>query len=60
MNDVAKALLSILLILAIIAYTVMNYVSGKTDTTMFIVCMAVLCLPLMNMINILIRQWKDR
>ena len=60
MKSTTKALLSILLILAVIGYTVMNYLSGKTETTAFLVFMAILCLPLVNMINILIQQLREK
>ena len=60
MNSVTKALLSIVLILAVIGYTVMNFIAGKTPLLTFVIFMAILCVPLVNMINILIQQLRDK
>lgn len=60
MKSTTKALLSIVLILAVIGYTVFNYVSGKTPLFTFLVFMVLLCLPLFNIINILIQQMKEK
>ena len=51
---------TIVLMLAVIGYTIYNYVSGRTDFTIFVVCMMLLCLPLLNIIRILIRDWKNK
>ena len=60
MNERTKVFLSILTILAVIGYTIFNYATGKINGTYFWVFMAILCIPLMNMVNILIREWKDK
>jgi len=60
MNDRTKTLLTILAMAAVIGYTIFNYVSGRIDTMYFFVFMAILCIPLLNMINILIREWKNK
>ena len=60
MNSPVKALLSILLILAVIGYTVINFLTGKTEFVPFLVFMVILCLPLFNMINILIQQLRKK
>ena len=53
-----KPILTILTVLIVMGYTVWNYVSGKTDFVMFAVCMVIMGIPLVNMINILIQEWK--
>lgn len=59
MQSKGRTLGTIVLILAVIGYTIWNYMNGKTDFTMFLVCMALLCLPLFNIVRILISQWRD-
>lgn len=60
MRNLPKALFTILAMAAVMVYTVINYLNGKTDFTMFIVCMVILAIPMFNMINILIQQWKEK
>ena len=60
MDSKAKGLLVILAMLAALVYTVINYLSGKIDTMFLLVCFAILGIPMMNMINILIRDWKNK
>jgi len=60
MNNITKTILTILAMVAVIGYTIFNYVSGRIDTMYFFVFMAILCIPLLNMINILIREWKNK
>ena len=60
MNIVKKSILTIVTILAVMAYTVWNYASGRTDTVMFLVCMAIMGIPLVNMINLLIQERKKK
>ncbi len=60
MNDAKKNIFVVVLILAVMAYTIYNYVAGKTDTTMFVVCMAIMGFPLLNIINITIQQWRNK
>ena len=60
MDMIKKSILTILLLLAVMGYTVWNYVSGRTDTVMFLVCMAIMGIPLVNMVNILIQEWKKK
>ena len=55
-----KSILAILLLLAVLGYTAWNYASGNTDLMMFLVCTAILGIPLVNMVNILIREWKEK
>ena len=60
MDTVKKSIFTILVMLAVMAYTVWNYVNGKTDLVMFLVCMAIMGIPLVNMINLLIQEWKKK
>ena len=60
MDTIKKSILTIVTILIVMAYTVWNYATGKTDTVMFLVCMAIMGLPLVNMINLLIQEWKKK
>ena len=60
MYTVKKSIFTILVMLAVMAYTVWNYVNGKTDLVMFLVCMAILGIPLVNMINLLIQEFKKK
>jgi len=60
MNQVTKIILSLAVMAAVIGYTIFNFVSGEISMTYFVVFMAILCIPFMNMINILIRELKDK
>ena len=56
MDNKTKSILTILAMLAVMGYTVWNYVSGRTTLTMFLMFMVILGIPMVNMINILIRD----
>ena len=60
MDNVKKGILTILGMLAVMAYTVWNYIQGKADLIMFLVCMAILGIPMMNIINLLIQEMKKK
>lgn len=60
MENVKKGIFAILVILAVMAYTVWNYVQGKTDLVMFLVCMAIMGIPLVNMINLMVQELKKK
>ena len=60
MKTFAKPLGLMVLMLAVIGYTIYNYTTGKTDFTMFLVSMGILCVPLVNMIRLLIQEMKKR
>ena len=61
-NDVSlkKAIGVLLAVIAVMAYTVINYAKGNTPQGTFLVYMILLLIPFMNMLNILIREWKKR
>ena len=60
MNNIQKAALTILVMVAVLVYTVLNYVNGKIDLTYFLVFVVVLGIPLCNMVNILIKELKSK
>jgi hypothetical protein len=60
MNKLTKIMLSLLLIAAVMAYTVYNFTSGKTDQFTFLVYLVILGIPFVNMVNILIQELKNR
>ena len=60
MNKTGKAILTILAMLAVLAYTAFNYASGKTTLAMFLVSVAILGIPMVNMINILIQERNEK
>ncbi len=60
MKDVLKKLLVILLILAVMVYTFLNYRSGRIDQTYLIIYLAILGLPLVNMIRLMIQDQKEK
>lgn len=60
MNPIVKIIATIVLILAVMAYTVFNYTTGKTDIKMFLVSMALLGYVLMGMVNQLIQHLKSK
>ena len=60
MNTVGKAVAVMVFMVAVMGYTVFNYLSGKIDMTMFAVCILIMGIPLFNIVNILIQQWKNK
>lgn len=60
MKPLVKIICIILLILAVMAYTVFNYATGRTDSKMFLVSIALLGYVLMGMVNQLIQHLKNQ
>ena len=60
MSTLIKIIGVILLILAVLVYTVINYLSGKLDQGYFLVALALLAYVLMGMINQLVQYLKKR
>ena len=60
MNKLTKIILSLLLMTAVIGYTIYNFVIGQTEQVSFVVYMVILGIPFVNMINLLIQEWKNR
>ena len=60
MNKLVKILLTLLLMAAVLAYTVYNYAIGRTNQGAFLVYVAILLIPSVNLVNILIQELKNR
>ena len=60
MNKIVKILLTLLLMAAVFAYTVYNYTIGRTNQGTFLVYVAILLIPSVNLVNILIQELKNR
>lgn len=60
MNTVGQILFMIALLVSGIAYTVYNYMHGKTSTAMLILAVGLLGASLVNMIRGLIRALQDK
>ena len=54
MNSVPKMILTIVLILACLGYTVYNYLQGRAEPAMLVVAFAILGFPLINIVRGLI------
>lgn len=59
MSKKAQLILTIALILAALVYTVYNYITGKTELMMLVVCCLILGWPLMNIIRGLIDELRN-
>ena len=53
-------LITIALLVAVLVYTVINYVTGKTSLVFFLICVLALSVPLLKMLSILFQEWKNR
>ena len=53
-------LMTIVLLVAVLVYTVINYVTGKTSLVFFLICVFALSVPLLKMLSILFQEWKNR
>ena len=60
MNDIIKRVLTILLIMAVLAYVIFNYMSGNSDTMVFLVCAGMLSYFLICMFAGLVEDLKKR
>ena len=60
MSNITKMILSLVVMAAVIGYTVFNFLRGQISMTYFLVFMAILCIPFLNMINLLIQELKNR
>lgn len=56
MESVRKMIGMVLLSLAVGAYCVYNYMTGRTDASTLVFSLLILCLPVVNMISILLRN----
>ena len=53
-------LMTIVLLVAVLIYSVVNYVTGKTSLVFFLVCVLALSVPLLKMLSIFLQEWKNR
>ena len=60
MNNITKALLTILAMAAVMVYSVLNYVNGRIDRMYLIVIFLILGIPMVNMINLVIQELKKK
>ena len=60
MDNIKKAIMTIIVTLIVMVYTIVNYMNGKIDFLMFIVSMGIMGVPLLNMINLLVQELKKR
>ena len=58
MKNLTKPIAVILLSLGILGYTVYNYVTGQTSLVNFVVFLAILAFPVINMIGILVDELR--
>ena len=57
-RDVIKQILLILFIMAVLAYTIFNYMSGRSDLPVFLVSLAMLSYFLISMIQGLVEDLR--
>ena len=60
MNPVVKKILVIVLILAVLGYTIFTYMGGKTSSSLFMVSLAFLSYFLVSMVASLISDLKNK
>lgn len=60
MENIRKVIAMVLIMVGVAAYSVYNYVTGQTDLDMLIGSLLILCIPMVNIIAITIRNWRDR
>lgn len=60
MESMKQIIFMAVLALAVAGYSVYNYLNGRTGLDMLIASLAILALPLINMISILIRNRKNK
>ena len=60
MGKITKILLALVLLTAVLAYTVYNFAIGRTNQFSFFVYVAIMAVPYVNLVNILIQELKDR
>ena len=60
MTKLTKILLTLLLMTAVLAYTVYNFATGRSDMTSFLVYALILGIPYVNLVNLAIQELKNR
>jgi uncharacterized membrane protein YiaA len=59
-KDVVRTVVILLLMLAVIIYTLYNYVAGNSEFGYFFIAMVMMGLPFVSMLNQLIQQLKNK
>jgi len=59
-NSIPRIVGSLLIMAAVLVYTVSNYMKGLTPPGTFLVYIIILLLPVANMLNILFQELKKR
>lgn len=59
-QKIIRALLTMVLILAVAAYTIYNYANGLTDRISFMIYMVILAVPFANMAGFLYQELKGK
>ena len=60
MNDITKRILSIVVIMAVLAYVIFSYMNGKSETSFFLIATAMLSYFLISMIAGLVEDIRKR
>ena len=60
MNPIAKKIAVILLIVAVLGYTILNYYSGKTEMSVFLFSLALMSYFLVSMVASLVEELRKR
>ena len=60
MNPVVKKILLLLLMLAVMAYTVYNYISGRSEFGYFIIAIGMMAFFFINILNQMIQEMKHK
>ena len=60
MNSIVRKILVILVELAVLGYTILNYYAGKTDMPVFLVSLAMLSYFLISMVASLVEDLRNR
>jgi len=60
MNSILKTIIVILLDAALMVYTIINYMSGKIDFTVFVGSVAIVSYIAISMVASLIRELKNK
>ena len=60
MENIRKVIIMVLIMVGVAAYSVYNYMTGQTDLDMLIGSLLILCIPMVNIIVITIRNWRNQ
>ena len=60
MNSIVRTIIMLVLDAALMAYTIINYMSGKIDFTVFVGSVAIVSYIAISMVTSLIRELKNK